>query len=226
MMAYNPPYYDRLIQGCGFHKTQDLFSFMGHISMLPDVQAKLGPISRKIQEFCDVKIRPLNRQRFTEDVEAFIGVFNRSLINHWGYVPMSPAEVRSIAKSLRHLIVPELVMGAEIDGKLIGSVFGLPDYNVRIKKLNGRLFPFGFIRLLRNKAGIKRLRILSTNVIPEYQRMGVSLCLLAGLLPKAMEWGLQEAEFSWVAESNALSRGSLEKGGTQLVKTFRVYDWN
>ncbi len=224
MMAYNPPYYARLIERCGFHKAQDLFSYMGYLDMLPGVQAKLGPITDKIREYCNVCIRPLDRKNFIEDVEAFINVFGRSLINHWGYVPMSPAEVRQIAKGLRYLIVPELAIGAEVDGKLIGAVFGLPDYNVRIKKLNGRLFPFGFVRLLANKSAIKRIRLLSTNVIPEYQRMGVSLCLLAGLLPKAMQWGIEEAEFSWVAESNTLSRGSLEKAGTKLVKTFRVYD--
>lgn len=224
MMAYNPPYYARLLDQYGFHKVQDLFSYMGYIDMLPQVQAKLGPIAEQVKEYCNVHIRPLNRKRFTEDIEAFINVLNRSLVNHWGYIPMSPAEVRYLARGLRYLIVPELAIGAEIDGKLVGAVFGLPDYNVRIKKLNGRLFPFGFVRLLHNKAAIKRIRLLSTNVIPEYQRMGVALCLMSGLLPKAMQWGIQEAEFSWVAESNSLSRGSLEKGGTKLVKTFRVYD--
>lgn len=224
LMAYNPPYYAGLIDRYGFHKAQDLFSFMGHISMLPKIQAKLGPVAEKVQEYCNVHIRPLNRKKFTEDIESFINVLNRSLVNHWGYVPMTPAEVRHMAKGLRYLIVPELAIGAEVNGQLIGGVFCLPDYNVRVKKLNGRLFPFGFARLLYNRGAIKRVRLLSTNVVPEYQLMGVSLCLLTGLLPKAMEWGTQEAEFSWVAESNSLSRGSLEKGGAILEKTFRVYD--
>ena len=61
---------------------------------------------------------------------------------------MSPGEVRHLALGMRHLIVPELAIAAEVDGKMIGAVFGLLDYNPRIKKINGRLFPFGFIRLL------------------------------------------------------------------------------
>jgi len=48
---------------------------------------------------------------------------------------------------------------------------------------------------------------------------------LDGLVPKALEWGIEEAEFSWVLESNALSRGSLEKGGAKLTKTYRLYDF-
>ena len=55
--------------------------------------------------------------------------------------------------------------------------------------------------------------------------MGVGLVLMHGLVPKAMEWGLEEAEFSWVLESNSLSYGSLKKGGAKITKTYRLYDW-
>ena len=71
---------------------------------------------------------------------------------------------------------------------------------------------------------IKRIRLISTNVLPEYQWQGVGLAVLHGLLPKIFEWGIQEGEFSWVLESNALSRGSLEKGGAKRIKTYRLYD--
>ncbi|HBO46193.1 MAG TPA: N-acetyltransferase, partial [Planctomycetaceae bacterium] len=135
-------------------------------------------------------------------------------------------EVEHMAKGLRHLIVPELALAAEVDGQMVGAVFGLPDYNPRIRQIDGRLFPFGFARLLWNKPGMKKIRLISTNVLPEYQRMGVGLVLLSGLVPKALEWGLREAEFSWVLESNSLSRGSLEKGGAEIDKTYRIYDWD
>ena len=72
---------------------------------------------------------------------------------------------------------------------MVGAVFGLPDYNPRIKEIDGRLFPFGFLQLLRNKRAIKRIRVISTNVLPEYQRMGVGLVLMHGLVPKAHGMG-------------------------------------
>ena len=108
---------------------------------------------------------------------------------------------------------------------MVGAAFGLPDYNPRIKEIDGRLFPFGFIHLLRNRQAIKRIRLLSTNVLPEFQRYGIGLVLMHGLVPKAMEWGLEEAEFSWVMESNRLSYGALKKGGAKITKTYRLYDW-
>jgi GNAT superfamily N-acetyltransferase len=138
---------------------------------------------------------------------------------------MSHDEVRHMAQSLRYLIVPELAVGAEVDGRLVGATFCLPDYNPRIKAIDGRLLPFGFIRLLRRKDRIKCVRTISANVIPEYQRMGLGLALMHGLVPIGLRWGLREMEFSWILESNRLSWRSLAKAGVKRTKTYRVYDY-
>ncbi len=224
MMTYNPRYYERLIENYGFRKTQDLYAFWGHISMLPKVAEKLRPIADQIIERYNVKVRPLDKSRFLEDVNAFLSIYNRSLTNTWGFVPMSDAEVEHVGKALRLLIVPELAIFTEIDGRLVGACFGLLDYNPRIKEIDGRLFPFGFIHLLRKKSEIKKIRLISTNVLPEYQMQGLGLVLMHGIVPKAIEWGIQEAEFSWVLESNSFSRGALTKGGAKITKTYRIYD--
>jgi len=193
--------------------------------MLPRITAKLNPVAEQIIEGYDVKLRTIDTRRFREDVEAFLSVYNRSLVGTWGFVPMTPAEVRHAAAGLRHLLVPELTCAAEIDGRMVGAAFGLLDYNPRIKRIDGRLFPFGFLRLLWNRRAIRRLRVISANVIPEYQRLGVGLALIYGIGQRAMRWEPDEAEFSWVLESNRLSRRSLEKAGTRRVKTYRLYDW-
>jgi len=224
MMTYNPAYYERLIENYGFRKTQDLYAFWGHISMLPKVAEKLAPIAEQIIERYNVKVRPLDTSRFLEDVKSFLSIYNRSMTSTWGFVPMSDDEVEHVAKSLQHLIVPELAIIVEIDGRIVGVSFGLLDYNPRIREIDGRLFPFGFIHLLRNKSQIKKIRVISTNVLPEYQLHGLGLVLLHGIVPKAIEWGIQEAEFSFVLESNSLSRGALTKGGAKITKTYRIYD--
>ena len=151
MMTYNPPYYERLLENYGLRKTQDLYAFWGHVSMLPKVAEKLAPICQQIIERYNVKIRPLDKSRFLEEVKTFLSIYNRSLTNTWGFVPMSDAEVEHVAKAMKFLIVPELAIMVEIDGRPVGATFGLLDYNPRIKEIDGRLFPFGFLRLLRNK---------------------------------------------------------------------------
>ncbi len=225
MMTYNPPYYERLLEEYGFRKSQDLYSFWGKIDMLPKIRERFVPMAKVIAEKTGATIRPLDRRNFARDVELFLNIYNRSLTNTWGFVPMSEAELKAMTAGLKYLIVPELAVGVEIDGQLVGAAFGLPDYNPRIREIDGRLFPFGFLKLLRHKEQIKRIRILSTNVLPEYQMHGLALLLLEGIVPKAIESGIQEAEFSWVLESNRFSRGSLEKGGAIRNKTFRIYDY-
>ncbi len=224
MMTYNPPYYERLFENAGFGKAQDLYSYWGKIDMLPKVRERYLKTAEMIRERCGVTLRPLNKKRFEADVRMFLEIYNRSLSNTWGFVPFSDSELREMAASLKYLIVPELAIAAEIDGKMVGATFCLLDYNPRIKAINGRLFPFGFIKLLRKRMDIKRLRIISTNVLPEYQMTGIGLVVLNAIVPKALECGIQEAEFSWVLESNQYSRGSLEKGGAVRNKTYRVYD--
>ncbi|MFW6124838.1 MAG: N-acetyltransferase, partial [Pirellulales bacterium] len=224
MMTYNPPYYERLVENYGFTKSQDLYAFWGHVSLLPKIQKKLGPMVQQLKEHYDVIQRPLDRTRFLEEVETFLDIYNRSLVNTWGFVPMSPGEIRHMAKGLRWLIVPELAVAVELDGRVVGATFGMLDYNPRIKAIDGRLFPFGFLRLLWNKRAIKAIRMISTNVLPEYQRMGLGLLLMNGILPAALDWEIEEAEFSWVLESNRLSYGSLKKGGAEITKTYRLYD--
>jgi GNAT superfamily N-acetyltransferase len=166
----------------------------------------------------------LDTKRFEADVRLFLDIYNRSLIGTWGFVPLSEGEIDHMSGSLRRLMVPELTAIAEVEGRPVGAVFGLLDFNPRIKRIKGRLFPFGFIHLLRNLKGITRARLLSTNVVPEFQKWGLGLVLLSKLLPDGLKWGLREAEFSWVLESNHLSRKSLERGGAIRTKTYRVYD--
>jgi len=106
----------------------------------------------------------------------------------------------------------------------VGVGLGLPDYNPIIKKIDGKLFPFGFLSILFGRKKIKKIRLVSTNVVPEWQRWGLGLVLLNRMLPDCMARGITDAEFSWVLESNHLSRGSLERGGLTPSKTYRLYD--
>jgi GNAT superfamily N-acetyltransferase len=137
---------------------------------------------------------------------------------------LTAAESKAIGFSLKFLIDPAVTSIIEVDGKPVGVGLGMPDYNPIIKKIDGRLFPFGALRLLWERRKLKKIRVISTNVVPEYQRWGLGLVALERMLPDCLAKGIEEAEFSWVLESNDLSRGSLERAGTKRSKTYRLYD--
>ncbi|MEM9644494.1 MAG: N-acetyltransferase [Planctomycetota bacterium] len=224
LIPYNQSYYDRLIKGSNFEKSQEMYCYDAYMDELSDLDPKLAFVIEEASKRFDVKCRPISRKHFAKDVRAFLEIYNQSLQRTWGYVPMSDAEVEHQAAGLKHLIVPELTSIAEIDGEPVGAGFGLLDYNPVIKRIGGKLFPFGWIQILTQRKKIRRLRLISTNVLPKYQKWGVGLVTLSRILPDAIEFGIEVGEFSWVLESNSLSRNTIERGGAKRTKTLRLYD--
>lgn len=225
MMTYCKPYYQRLIETYGFRKSQDLAAFWGHVDMLEEVSQKLRSLGQSVIERFDLKLRRMNVKNFKEEINTFLDIYNKSLVSTWGFVPMSDAEVKKQAAGMRQMIIPELTTVAEVEGVPIGTMFGLLDYNPRIKEMDGKLFPFGFLKLLTNRKALKKVRLISTNVLPEYQSWGVGIALVSRLVPDALAWGLEQAEFSWVLESNHLSYRTLAKSGAKISKRYRIFDY-
>ena len=226
MMTYNHDYYQSLIEGYGFEKSQDLFAFYGHVNMLDDLDEKLHFVANEAVKRFNLTVRPIRSGKgFKEDVRSFLRIYNESLPGQWGFVPLSEAELEHQAAGLKFLIAPEMTTIAEDETGPVGVVFGLLDYNPLVKEIDGKLFPFGFLKLLRKRKDLSRVRLISTNVLPKYQRWGLGLVLMSRLIPSAMSWGIQDAEFSWVLETNKLSRGSLESSGAQLTKRYRIFDY-
>jgi len=225
MMTYNKPYYGRLIENYGFRNAQNLFAFWGHVDMLDEISKRLYSLSHNVSDRFQLKCRVFDIKRFDEEIATFLDIYNKSLVSTWGFVPMSKNEVKKQAAGMKQMLVPELTTMAEVDGKPVGTMFGLLDYNPRIKEIDGRLLPFGFLKLLRNRHELTKVRLISTNVLPEYQSWGIGLALVSRLVPDALKWGIKEAEFSWVLESNDLSYKTLKKGGAKITKSYRIYDY-
>lgn len=226
LMTYNKPWYDKLVKNYGFEKSQDLYSYNGQIDMLENLDPKLFFVAEEATKRFNIDVRPISTgKRFNSDVDIFLNLYNSALLSQWGFTPMSESELAATAKDLKFLISPVMTSVAEVDGEGVGICFGLLDFNPLIKKIGGKLYPFGWLRLMLGRKKLKRVRLISTNVAPQYQRWGLGIVLLGRMVPGCREWGIEEAEFSWVLESNKLSRGSLERGGLVSDKTFRIYDY-
>ena len=226
LMTYNKPYYDNLVTGYGFEKSQDMYSYVGIADELDRIDPKLIFVAKEATKRFNIDVRPIRTGKgFMDDVNIFLKLYNSALLAQWGFTPMSESELAATAANLKFLIVPEMTSVAEVEGEGVGICFGLLDYNPLIKKIDGKLYPFGWLRLLMGRKKLKRVRLMSTNVAPEYQRWGLGIVLLDRMVPSVVGMGIEEGEFSWVLESNKLSRGSIERGGLQPVKTFRIYDY-
>ena len=224
MMPYNPSYYSKLLAECGLRKTQDLYALSSSREQASGALPRLSRVKQRLIDRHQISFRGLDRRRFHDDLTSFLSVVNRSLDGHWGHVPLSAAETDHLARGLRWLLISELALFAEVDQEPIGVALALPDYNPCIKRSGGRLFPCGLLRLLAAKRRIKRLRVVAANALPQWQRSGIGPALIAALLEAALQRGAEHFEFSWIAESNELSHGTLENLGARRTKVYRVYD--
>jgi len=224
LMTYNPPYYVALLESCGFAKAQDLYAYEMDTNLLRVLVGRYKPAVLSELNRPDLVIRSMNSAKLQQEIETYLDIYNRSLDGTWGFTPLQPREARHIASELRHLIVPRFTAIAEIDCQPIGAVFALLDYNQILGKLNGRLFPFGFVRLMTGRRKITTVRAMAMTMVPGYQNAGLSVVLIDNLTGPAAKWGIQRWELSWVLESNGRSRGTLERAGMKRTKTYRIYD--
>jgi GNAT superfamily N-acetyltransferase len=224
LMTYNPPYYAALVESCGFAKSQDMYAYEMDTGRLAALTARYKPAVLAAIESFKLVIRPFDPGKYQQQSETYLDIYNRSLEGTWGFTPLQPREARHIAGELRHVIVSQLAVFAEIGGQPIGAVLALLDYNQILRKLNGRLFPFGFVRLLTGRRHITAARVMAITMVPGYQSAGLGIVLLDNLVGAVAKWGIERYEFSWVLESNVRSRGTLERAETKITNTYRLYD--
>jgi hypothetical protein len=226
MLTYNPPYYARLVEGYGFGKAQDMYAFYSRRSDLSTLDKKVYFVAEEAVRRFNVKVRPMNRARFKEETELYMTLYNVSLQNTWGFVPFSPEEIHQAAAGLKHLLELSLTSILEIDGKAVGAGLGLLDYNPLIKKIDGRLFPFGFLRLLWGRRSLKRSRLAAIGVLPEYVAWGLGPVIYTSLIAPTLQWGIEEVEYSWILESTSMAIKTMQRGGARKGKTWRLYDFD
>lgn len=221
MMTYNPPWYEDLILAEGFRKAKDLLAYY-----LPNAvpTERMLRMADKLRQRFDVSIRTLDKRHFWDEVALVRRVYNEAWQDNWGHIPMTEEELTYMAKQLRPVVDPSLVVFGEVGGELAGFGLALPDFNVALKQMNGRLFPLGWAKALWYQRKITSARIIILGVLEKYRRSGVAELMELELLKNGPERGIVNAEFSWILEDNMMMRTPLEKLGAQVYRVYRMYD--
>jgi hypothetical protein len=222
MMPYNPRYYAGLLEAAGLVKAKDLVAYYLHESALQ--MDRLEKFADAIRRKESVTIRKIDKKHLNEEVDRFRTVYNQAWEKNWGFVPMTDEEIVHMAKSLKPVIDPEIVLFLEKEGAPIGFALALPDVNQAVRHANGRLFPFGLIKILYHARRIHKIRVLVLGLLQEYRGRGLDILLYLTLTRNGMNKGYNEGEFSWILEDNAAIRRPLERIGARVYKTYRFYE--
>jgi hypothetical protein len=157
-------------------------------------------------------------------------IFNDAWSDNWGFVPMSQAELRHMAKALKPIVRPQSVAIAELDGKPVAMAIGLPNVNEVIADLDGRLLPFGWMKLLwRLKVKTpKTARVPLMGVRKAYHGSLLGAALAIAVIERIWQgqtaMGVVGGELSWILEDNLAMRRMIEQFGGVAYKTYRIYE--
>jgi GNAT superfamily N-acetyltransferase len=228
LMTYNPKHYINKIEHFGFEKAKDLYAYYIPAEVIQNekVMAKLERMAELIKKRSDIVTRKINMKELTSEVRKIEEIYNSAWENNWGFVPLTTEEFDYMADSLKAVVDQDLVMFAEVNGKPAGFTLSLPDFNQVLKKMNGRLLPFGIFKMLWNKRKIDLVRVIIMGVKPEYQRKGIDSVFYLETIKNGNKNGYKGGEISWVLEDNIAMKQTAEKLGASIYKTYRIYRKN
>jgi hypothetical protein len=223
MMTHNPPYYEKLYLNHGFIKSKDLYAYHLISNEIPERLERMATIIEK-KEGIRVKSLAKNKIELKKDLETIFTIYRSAWERNWGFVPMTNKEFDALVKTLLPIVDPDLVFIAYYNDNPVGFSVALPDYNIILKKMYGRVLPFGVFKALYYKNKIKRLRVLVMGLIKEYQKRGIDGLFYFHTFKNGLTKGFNEGEFSWVLEDNYEMNNVAKRMGATVHKTYRVYD--
>ena len=137
---------------------------------------------------------------------------------------MSSSELRAARDELKDFVDPEMFLFAEIDGQPEAVFISCPDYNEVFKKMNGRLFPWGWLTYLRNRRCIHKQVVYVYAATPKAYAVGAGAVLYEKYFGACMRRGVRQLETGYVLDSNAKMRNSIENFGAKVWKRYQMYE--
>lgn len=222
LMPYNFPYYDSLLKNAGMEKAMDLFAYrVNKQTVTLDRMARAADIVRS--RIPNLTIREVNLKDFEHEVAIIRHIFNRAWAKNWGFVPLSESQFKYLAKDLKTIIDTDFAHVAEVEGIPVAFSVALPDLNQALKHINGKLLPFGILKLLYYARKIHQIRTALMGVIPEFQGKGIDALLHKQTIENGLAKGFDSAELSWILESNVDMIRVAERIGASVEKRYRMY---
>jgi GNAT superfamily N-acetyltransferase len=225
LTAHNPPYYRDLIESCGFTKAKDWYAWW--FADPAKAAARLRPLSERFQKRWPVTIRAGNLKNIRQESRRLRQIYNQAWKHNWGFVPFTEAEIEFMTHELKQLVIPEFALIAEVGDEPAGFILCVPDINVALRHINGRLttfgLPIGLLKLLYYKSRIRTARLIALGVIEKYRRAGIAEMLVLRIVEDAMIKRGFAGELSLTLEDNFMINRFLEAIGAHRYKTYRIF---
>jgi len=224
MAPYNYPYYNDFITNLGYSKVKDLLAYEADTQGGYEIPERFKVFSqRTLSRKHNLSLRRINPGKLLSEAEHIWRITNIALKDNWGYVPVDHSVLEDMIKKLKRVLDVDAVWFVEDARKPVGFALSFPDPNITFKKIRGRVFPFGFIKLLTEINKARRYRLIDLAVLPEYRNRGLDALLYIALFNALSPKGIK-MEVNYILEDNAIIRNALEKLNLKLIKKYRIYE--
>ena len=207
MMGHHPAHYRSLIEGAGYTPAKSLLTYE------LDITKRFPPLIERIVASGErnprIIVRPIDKRRWNEEIETVLALLNDAWSDNWGFVPFTPAEIAYAGKKMKPIIHPQLNMIAEYDGAPVAFMMTLPDINGVLKRVRGKLFPFGWLHLLRwlKKPRGADMRVPLMGVKRELQNSRLASQLAFMLINRIKDnatgiYDSRRGEIGWILDDN------------------------
>jgi GNAT superfamily N-acetyltransferase len=217
-------YYPALIEGAGMAKAMDTLMWELRIQGRDRVHPAIWRMAAAVETKHGITVRPMRKKDIDAEIDRFLEIYNAAWERNWGFSPLTEREVRHYAKTLKPLLDEHWAFIAEKDGETVGAALSLPDYNQVLKRMNGRLLPFGWAKFLWHRRRIDRVRVFALGVKREWQHAGVAARFYELHFDSAEVTPQTYGEMGWILESNKGMNRAMEGMGGTVVRRYRLYE--
>ena len=229
MMGHNSPAYQGWIEAAGYEGVKDLYTYE------LDVTRPMPPIVQKIvasgERNSRIRIRTVDKSRFDEEAALILSILNEAWSDNWGFVPLTDSEIAYGGKKLKPIVYEMLIRIAEVDGEPVAFMMTLPDMNELIRDLDGRLFPFNWIKLLwrlRNPK-TRTMRVPLMGVVKKLQATRLASQLAFMMIEYTRRdairsFGSTRGEIGWILDDNIGMKSIAETIDSHINRVYRIYE--
>ena len=216
---YNPPYYHSYIKNCGFVTEHGIAEY--EVQFTPELEEHYREVVQRAND-SGVVVRSWDFDRLEEEGKAFAALANETFSGHWGFMPLSDAVMRAFYVDFKDLLIPELLVFAEVDGQRVGFVYSLPDLNQALHPMRDKVLEENFPEFQERFQKIDRAALLIIGVKQEFRGRGINLAIAAHSYLAMIARGIKTASYT-VLDDNWPSRRTVEKLGGRVARNFNAY---
>lgn len=220
---YNFPYYDTILKKIGFSKDADWTQTVVKIGPEMPPMFQLASVIEK--RYGLHVIHPKSTRELSEKYGmSMFHMYNDSFSKLFQFTPLTDKQIKRYLQTYVPILSPDFVaVVVNGDDVPVGFAFCVPSLSKAVKKCRGRLFPFGFLRILHALKHNDTLEALMIGVMPEYQGQGANVLMFKYLHDNCLKYGIKRLILNPELETNFRVQSLFEQYETEPYMRRRAY---